>query len=334
MLHLAFAFADHLPPGLGIVTIVPAAGQAAVLLFFIVSGYVMVIASRGATGRVGAIWPFWRRRLIRIMPPYWIATFVLAAVFLTVQSQPVDPVQFLKSLVLLPYWPPDGGLRPVPFLWVGWTLFYEMVFYAVFGLFLGLRRRWGLAATVGVLGALVLAGTMVPPDNAPLFALTRPAVLMFLPGVALAQWRSMGGSMPGWLRAALLVAAVPVAILIPAPTNIEAMGIDYLIWSGLTAGLVAGAVLGGPLALPARRSIIAAGDMSYALYLLHVPVAWFWLWAWGQLPFFDAGPWDFFLSALAASLLAASLFHTWIERPLTQALNRLAATPHERNPSP
>jgi peptidoglycan/LPS O-acetylase OafA/YrhL len=217
----------------------------------------------------------------------------------------------------------------MPFLWVGWTLFYEMAFYAVFGLFLGLGRGRGIAATAAVLSGLVLAGSAVPPDNAFLFALTRPVLLMFLAGMVLALWRTGGRRAPGWMRLAALTAVIPAMTLIAPPAEGAAMGFDYLAWCGLPALLLALAVLGGELTLPAPRAVLAAGDMSYALYLLHVPIAWFWLWFWARLPFFDAGPWDYLVSGLAATFALSWLFFAQVERPLTAALNRRVRSPHE-----
>jgi len=331
--HFAFAFADHIGPGLGVAPPDGPAGQMAVMLFFIVSGYVMVIASDRAFGQPGASGRFWRRRFNRIMPPYWLATLMLAGIFLTIQPQPIDTVEFFKSLVLLPYWPADGTLRPLPFLWVGWTLLYEMAFYGVFGLFIGLGRVRGIAATAAVLAGLVLAGTMVPPDNAFLFALTRPVLLMFLAGMALALWRMRGGRAPGWVRLGMLAAVIPAMTLIAVPVDTAVMGFDYLAWCGLPALLLSLAVLGGELTLPAPRAVIAAGDMSYALYLLHVPVAWFWLWFWGRLPLFDPGPWDYLVSGFAATLAVSWLFFAHVERPLTAALNRRVRSPHDNQVS-
>lgn len=329
-LHIAFAFADHIGDGLGLADPSGPAGQMAVMLFFIVSGYVMVIAAQGKFGQSGAATEFWHRRFNRIMPPYWLASIMLALIFLTIQPQPVPPAPFAKSLALLPFWPDDGGLRPMPFLWVGWTLFYEMSFYLLFGLFLGLPRGRAIAATSAALLALVLAGMAIVPANAFLFAVTRPVLLMFLAGMAFAWWREAGFCAPGWIRVAALGALVPAMTMIAAPTQVEAMGFGYLAWCGLPALLASFAVLGGPLALPAPRRVIAAGDMSYAVYLLHVPIAWFWLWFWGRLPFFDAGPWDFLLTALIATFAASWLFYTKVERPLTAALNRLVRSPHGR----
>jgi peptidoglycan/LPS O-acetylase OafA/YrhL len=326
--HIAFAFADHLGPGLGLAWRADSSGQIAVMLFFIVSGYVMVIAARGQFGAPGARWLFWRRRFIRIMPPYWLATGLLAAIFLTLFPQPIDPAKLALSLALIPYWPETGMLRPLPFLWIGWTLLYEMMFYFWFGLCLALPREKAIAAVTGVLAVLIVAGNWVPPVNPFLFAVTRPVSLIFAAGMVLALWRVSGGEAPAWLRWLALAACAAALWWVPEPQVPSALGWDYLAWAGAPALLIAFATLGGPLRLPLAGWINRAGDMSYALYLLHVPIAWFWLWLWGRLPFFDAGPWDYWASALSATIGLSWLFHAHVERPMTLALNRRLAAPH------
>jgi peptidoglycan/LPS O-acetylase OafA/YrhL len=322
--HIAFAFADHIGPGFAL-----ASGwrgereaQGAVMLFFIVSGYVMVTAAEGRFGVPGARGDFWRRRFVRIMPPYWLASLLLAAVLVIFFRRDLDFGHVLRSLALIPEWPDNGELRPLVFLWVGWTLLYEMAFYFVFGLFLPLSRGRAIMGVTGVLAAVIAAGAWVAPVSPLIFALTRPLPVMFVAGMALALWRGRGGALPNGARWLVLLAAVPAVLLIPEPAVPTAGGWDYLAWAGLPALLAALALLGGPLPLPGSGWINRAGDASYALYLLHVPIAWFWLWLWGRLPFFDAGPWDFLASALAAALAGSWLFHAWIERPMTRALNR------------
>lgn len=326
--HIAFAFADHLGPGLGLAWRAEASGQIAVMLFFIVSGYVMVIAAQGQFGQPGARWLFWRRRFIRIMPPYWLATGLLAVIFLTLFPTPIDPGRFLLSLALIPFWPESGALQPLPLLWVGWTLLYEMMFYFLFGLFLPLSRARAILAVAGVLAGLVIAGTWVPPVNAFLFAATRPVLVMFGAGMLLALRRAHGATAPPTLRWLALAASGAALWLVPMPDVTGALGWDYLAWCGLPALLAAFAVLSGPLLLPAAGLINRAGDISYAVYLVHVPVAWFWLWFWGRLPLFDAGPWDYLVTAMLATVAISWLFHVGVERPMTLALNRRLAAPH------
>lgn len=300
----------------------------AVLLFFIVSGYVMVTASRDSFGKPGGRGRFWMRRFIRIMPPYWLASALLAGVLTVLYAQEIDAASFIASLVLVPSWPPSGELRPLVFLWVGWTLIFEMGFYFIFGLFLPLPRAQAVLAVVGVLAVMIIAGAWVPPVNPLLFMLTRPVLAMFVAGMGLALWRGGGAQAHPGLRWLALLGIVPAMLFIPDPAVPSAMGWDYLAWAGMPTLLVAFAVLGGPLALPASGLINRAGDFSYALYLLHVPMAWFWLLFWRRLPLFDPGPWDYFVGAVLATIVISWGFHRWVERPMTLALNRRLAAPH------
>lgn len=106
------------------------------------------------------------------------------------------------------------------------------------------------------------------------------------------------------------------------------MGWDYLAWCGVPALLIAFAALGGVLTLPGAHLINRAGDISYAVYLLHVPIAWFWLWVWPRVPGFDPGPWEYFGSVMLATVALGWLFHVRVERPMTLALNQRLAAPH------
>src|ERR1700732_4340936 len=98
------------------------AGPAGVHFFFVISGCVMVFASRGVKWQ-----DFILSRLTRIYPIYWFytSTFVLA-IFLASHyvSVPLPPPSsILKSYLL---WPDSAA----PLLTVGWSLVFEMYFYA------------------------------------------------------------------------------------------------------------------------------------------------------------------------------------------------------------
>lgn len=325
--HLAWGFADNIGGGLGLLRAHPLVSEAAVALFFVVSGYVMVISSRGLFGASRGAVTFWLRRIIRIMPPYWIATAFLVLVFVGLLGRNVDGSELAQSAFLIPYWPAEG-FKPIPLLWPGWTLFYEMAFYALFGLCLILPRTRALWAVCGILIAVAAIGAVVTPENAVIFTLTRSIIMIFIVGIALAAWREKGGAAPAWLRWSTGLAAIPVLLVLiqfEAPLGI---GSIYTFYCGIPAGLLGFALLSGPLTVPAPRLVTALGNMSYALYLLHVPIAWSWNWSYRRLPGFDPGPWDFLTTAIIFTLITSWLFYSRIEAPMTKALNRWAATPH------
>lgn len=327
--HVAWGYANWVKPGLGIGRTHPFVSEVAVALFFVVSGYVMVVTSKSLFGTKGGPLTFWKRRLIRIMPPYWLATALMVIVQLVVLGVLVEPQRLVASLALFPFWPDNGSLKTAPFLWPGWTLFYEMAFYAHFGLFLALGRGRALIAVSLALIGLAIAGVFVPADNAFVFTLTRSIVLVFIVGIALAAWREAGGAAPAVLRWIAGLASLPVLLALIA--NEQALGISEVrsFYCGIPAALVAFALLGGPIRLPAPRFFTEFGNMSYALYILHVPLAWGWAWFYRRLPFFTPGPWDYLVTALAVVLIVSWLFYRHVERPMTRALNRWATTPHE-----
>jgi exopolysaccharide production protein ExoZ len=100
----------------------------------VISGYIMARICATDTRF------FLRRRLIRIVPPYWAMTFLLFIFALRfpglLQSTHPSAADLVKSLLFIPYYRADGLIRPL--LYVGWSLNYEMLFYIliVLGIYL------------------------------------------------------------------------------------------------------------------------------------------------------------------------------------------------------
>ena len=317
--HLTFAFADHIGPGLelGGPDRRSAAGQIAVALFFIVSGYVMVVAAGPLFGQPDAVKTFWMRRLVRILPSYWFASLLLALVFLAIGFK-VEPREFAQSLFLIPLTSDAFVGRPIFFLWPGWTLFYEMTFYLLFGIGIAAGRRFTVAFVVAALSGLVITGLLLAGSPAWLVSMTRPVLLLFPVGMALAVVRARGVALPASLRVLAAVLGGFAWRIIPAPSAPAMLGFDYLLWAGVPAVLMAVALSGGPLRLPFFPVIDRLGNASYALYLLHVPLAH----AWINLFPLRLGAWPFLIS-LALLVYGASLFaHVYLERPALHWLNR------------
>nr|WP_232247679.1 acyltransferase family protein [Pseudomonas putida] len=115
-------------------------GDFGVDIFFVISGFVMWVTTEGKNK---GIREFWVSRILRVAPLYWVFTCVLVAAALLMpslffNSRAVDPVFLLKSLFFIPALNPDVG-DVTPVYTIGWTLTYEMFFYAIFGLSLALK---------------------------------------------------------------------------------------------------------------------------------------------------------------------------------------------------
>jgi len=109
-------------------------GSAGVDLFFVISGFIMFETTRGRdTSPVS----FLAKRLIRIAPLYWLLVIVLAAKSYEHNPSHFDWEWLVQSLLFLPHVEGDmaGARFPsayFPILFVGWTLIFEMFFYAIF----------------------------------------------------------------------------------------------------------------------------------------------------------------------------------------------------------
>jgi len=145
-------------------------GVAGVDVFFVISGFIMVYASERLFAQPGGVRVFCLRRIVRIVPMYWAATTVLL-VYVLARYADFGAVlggagrdYVIASYLFYPYVRPDGW--GAPFLGVGWTLNYEMFFYAIFGLSLALPRRIAVPSVGALLCLLIALRALYPqmPD--------------------------------------------------------------------------------------------------------------------------------------------------------------------------
>jgi exopolysaccharide production protein ExoZ len=241
-----------------------AIGAAGVDIFFVVSGFIMMTIS---DARPTSPSRFLRDRLLRIAPAYWVATMVMlagASVGLFPNLK-LDVKHVIASLLFLPVPSPSSG-ELWPLLVQGWTLNYEIFFYAVFALTLLLPRRSRLSALAVVFGSLVALGLAIQPA-APLATFyTSPLILEFLAGAALAKLWAVD-RLPSPAAGIGLVAASIAGF---AATH--GYGLEFDAW---TCGPLALILVLGSLSierggyLPEVRSITYLGDSSYSIYLWH-----------------------------------------------------------------
>jgi exopolysaccharide production protein ExoZ len=231
-------------------------------LFFVISGFVMVYASQDLFEAEGGWFTFFTRRVARIAPPYWIVMVVAVPLM----SLPSDMGSILGSYLFFPYRANGGNVAPV--YGVGWTLNFEMYFYALFAALIFLRRSIAVPALCALLMAIVLLGWWFKPTLAPLQFWSDPIILEFAFGMMLALLYISGARLPILLRIFLVVAGV--ALIVLSDQRMPPSGYRVVQWGIPAAMIFAGTVLGkdidfGRLTTPVKM----LGNASYALYLTH-----------------------------------------------------------------
>lgn len=294
-------------------------GTSGVDLFFVISGFIMVMTTSGR-----AITPqeFFVRRLIRVAPIYWILTTLLVVLALAAPSLFRTTVltwdSVLQSLLFIPHLSPSHAGRVWPVLVPGWTLNYEMFFYAIFAVSLAFSSR--LAVVGGTLVTLVLVGFVLGPFDNPIAQTYTHAILLEFAAGALICHLWMNGRLRLGLVSSVVAIVVGAALLVQRRT-------EFLEGNFTT---LAGAVLVVMGSLHERfmgwhsRLLLTLGDASYSIYLTHIFTL-------GAL----RGPWikvvplsntlvsatAFMVVALVASALVGWLAFRCIEKPLLDRLN-------------
>ena len=181
------------------------AGTAGVMLFFLVSGYIIPASLE----RHGSLRTFWVSRLCRLLPLYVVVTVAVVALH-GFGLLPLDPALAADPLTaavahatLLPH------LLGVPLVTpVLWTLTFEMAFYLLVGALFALRRHRAGAPLALVL-AVVAVGTapLAPGVAAGHVTLGVAAVLVLALGAVATGRRRLvvaGALLLGGLAATLL----------------------------------------------------------------------------------------------------------------------------------
>jgi exopolysaccharide production protein ExoZ len=299
-----------------------ALGGAGVDLFFIISGFVMVYASEPLFGSFSGASTFFFHRLIRIVPLYWSVTAFYLAITLLMPRlggtmYPLTTI--VASFLFVPFARPDGNMQPV--LGQGWTLNYEMFFYAIFAVAVLVPRRTAVVlASTTIILAVIIGHFLALPAAAAYW--TDPIVLEFALGMLLGLAYREGLKLrSSWC----LVLLVGGCILFALSEHFGAAP-RVLTWGVPAALVVAGATFGGlSFRNPLWHGVAIVGNASYALYLLHVfplraliPIA-----AWLSFRV-SHWIWLYMTGAIVASALFAILVHYAFERPVTKALRRYA----------
>ena len=228
-------------------------------MFFVISGFMMytLTHNRPITPSVFAL-----DRIVRIAPSYWFATGLVVIIALLkwpFHNATADLSMLLKSLFFIPARNHIGKVQPT--LYLGWTLAFEMFFYAVFAIVL-FAKRHRLLLVSGVLLTLVAIGTVLRPADPIAETYTSPLLLEFLAGILLGEVFGIDLTYHSQSRQVQASAAIALAVAGFALLD------GTLIYGALSVLIIAASLLcERSEKMPHIGWIKRLGDASFAIYL-------------------------------------------------------------------
>lgn len=292
-------------------------GYLGVHLFFLISGFVILMSATNATPR-----SFAASRASRLYPALWAAATLTAGTAWLLHDARfmVSGVDYLANLTMAPHW---FGATYVDGAY--WSLVYELHFYILVWLAIrfGLMDRveWLLAGWLCISAANLMHPTWAAEfwlnaQWAPFFAAGGLCYLVRLHG--LTRWRA------ALLAASFLLAEV-YALQYGPLSSAHAADASASIAAPAVALIVAGMfalfllIAAGRLRLPASPVVFYAGALTYPMYVIHQH---FGFMVYGGLHGLSGN-----VAGSLAATLALILFLSWgiyagIERPLGPVLRR------------
>ena len=300
---------------------------AGVDIFFPISGFIIYLAALALRHRVQAWRVFIVRRVIRVAPLYWLVTAVKLAAVLSVPALVLHTSTGLQHVITSFLFIPDndGEGHPFPILQQGWTLSFEMTFYALLALLLYLGRASAavLLTVLCVIGAIGLA-THGHRVWAPIDLLVSPLQFEFAGGILAAHLLSRGLTLRPAVSMLLIAAAVGV-LLFSNRWDIETqLPLRVMVWGVAGFCLLIGMLcLENVVPFARWRWPVLVGNASYSTYLIHtlvIPVV-----VTVVVHLRLAVPWTMsliILFSLLLGLLGGIVLHLVVEKPLIRVLNR------------
>jgi peptidoglycan/LPS O-acetylase OafA/YrhL len=283
-------FPDHVLRGMP-QTVVSSLGAGGVLLFFLLSGYLIFRNLQRQSLRV-----FLARRFFKLFPAYWVNILVILLIGILLPDYPKFSLfAYASNFFLMP-----DVFRQDLISGVFWTLVIEIKFYAIVALqYYFFANRHVLAVPAAIMAANLVFWSVFGRGSVLLSYLP-----VFYVGIEIYRAEAEGWSPPACARLASVAAIVAASMLLFVQHSTAFYTALYVAGQASLFILVLRAMWG-----PAWLGFF--GRISYSLYLYH-----------GVLGFelfrsFDraAPTWVLLLAACAASLLAAYLSFVWIEEP-------------------
>jgi exopolysaccharide production protein ExoZ len=284
------------------------AGDYAVNVFFVISGFTMLYASERQFGTVSSIYPFLIRRFIRIYPIYWLSLILLISI---IGIQGASGARHLiLSILLLPE-------ERLPILPPAWTLIIEVYFYLIFSIFLFTSRR--LSVVLVCFTLFLLACLHGVAYNSFFYYYTNPMILLFGAGVALANVYCNGVRVNKLVSLILITVSFLWVLALSLHDHNDNWRWRVLLLGPPAIMLFIGAVMTAPITLLSWKLLQELGDASYSIYITH------WI-------FIVLLPSPFHFAPLFMALIFGMGLHYAVERPfLRKAYQWVKSTPQSQS---
>jgi peptidoglycan/LPS O-acetylase OafA/YrhL len=304
-------------------------GRLGVPLFFVISGFVILMTAWGRD-----IPHFVASRVGRLYPAYWASVVVSVGVIVMWPAHSAffgrdwtKADAFLNlTMVQAAFGVPnvDGAY---------WTLWYEARFYLLIAIFMmvGITRTrvlafaalWPILASMA--SATPLLSVLLMPDYAPFFAGGMLLYLLYREGHDLGTWLLLGLQGVIALRTALRFEGAAVTNYTQfAPSATVIAGLTFLCFA-----LVAVATL-TPVARWNARWMTFVGALTYPIYLIHENLGWLVISKTRGI----VGAWGSLAIAALTALVAAFLLHQFVEKPFGPRLRQMTKTMLGRTMAP
>lgn len=292
-------------------------GFLGVQLFFVISGFVILLSAEGRT-----LGQFVSARVSRLYPAYWAGVLLTAFLIVVVTPQFERKLTIGDVLTNLTMLQTAFGVRHIDGVY--WTLWVELLFYVLIALLICVGLTEAKVLAFAFLWPLVSAIAQATSSEF-LAAFLSPAYAsLFAGGMMLYLIHSRGHSLLRWL---LLLMNVGLAVQqsvhqsfmvsVPDTTAVEPSARVASILVVLIFAVV-GLVTITPVKHFGWSWMKYAGSLTYPLYLVHE------YWGWWIIGLVNpvAGKWVAVAAAFGLSLVMASAIERWIERPLRPRIRR------------
>lgn len=316
-------FAAHVPSPKGMLHLTGA--KTAVEGFFVISGYLMALI-QGHHKYENKI-AFWKSRILRIYPIYWIilALSLLASLLIPEIGRPhlksallFSPLNFLllglDVVVLLAL---TGGPTSTSNIVVpqSWTLSLELYFYMLVPLLTKLKTKWLATTCVALLVIkflLYVTTGLRDPWSYRFFPLE---LGFFLWGMLMYR---MAWRLPKYSEVVfLLIWLFGSLYRLDSPLRAHE-------WLSMAFPLVLGVTLNGFAHWDKNRAVQMLGKLSYPIYLVHILVGTVTLIALRRMHV-SLGVWPTYLLILALVLAISYSLVKFVEDPIDQVRKRFAS---------